>query len=75
MTSRFSEVELWLDSRIQFSRNTVIPLCNIESDAQSFVIDTLLARNLINNKHLLWYSDSAKPDLGGHEDRNFRLFV
>lgn len=26
------------------------------------------------NKHLLWYSDTGKPDLGGHEDSNFRMY-
>lgn len=52
----------------------MIPLCNLESDAQSFVIDTLLARNLFMSKHLVWYSDSSQPDLGGHEDQNFRLY-
>jgi len=52
----------------------MIPLCNLESDAQSFVIDTLFARNLFMSKHLVWYSDSSQPDLGGHEDQNFRLY-
>lgn len=26
------------------------------------------------NKHVLWYSDTTKPDLGGHEDRDFRIY-
>ncbi len=31
MTFRFSEVEEWLTERIKFSRNTAIPLCNLEN--------------------------------------------
>ena len=26
------------------------------------------------SKHLIWYSDTAQPDLGGHEDRNYRSY-
>ena len=73
MTYRFCEVEEWLQNQIQFSRNTAIPLCNLENT--SFVIDTLFAKMLFQQKHLLWYSDSAKQDLGGHEDHNYRLFI
>jgi hypothetical protein len=74
MTSRFTEVGIWLNEKIDFSRYTVIPLCNLEADSQSFVIDTLYARSLYQNKHLLWYSEGHLPDLGGHEDKNYRLF-
>ncbi len=38
------------------------------------IIDTLFARNLRASKHLLWYSDTGKPDLGGHEDKDFRIY-
>lgn len=33
MTSRFTEVGVWLNEKIDFSRNTIIPICNLESDA------------------------------------------
>ena len=26
------------------------------------------------NKHVLWYSDTSKPDLGGNEERDFRMY-
>ena len=26
------------------------------------------------SKHLLWYSDTSKPDLGGHEDKDYRMY-
>jgi DNA polymerase epsilon subunit 1 len=35
-------------------------------------IDTLFARNLSLNRHVLWYSNTSLPDLGGHEDQDFR---
>ena len=38
------------------------------------MIDLQMARNLSMSKHLIWYSDTAQPDLGGHEDRNFRSY-
>jgi DNA polymerase epsilon subunit 1 len=74
MTARFTEVGVWLNQKIDFSRYTVIPICNLEDDSQSFVIDTLYARSLHQSKHLLWYSESSSPDLGGHEDRNYRIY-
>ena len=74
MINRFTEMPLWLKERINFSRYSLIPLCNLESDAPMFIIDSLYARNLTLNKHLLWYSDTSKPDLGGHEDRDFRIY-
>ena len=26
------------------------------------------------NNHLIWYSDTTTPDLGGNEDKDFRSF-
>ena len=74
MTSRFTEVGEWLSAQRNFALYTIMPLCNLEADAESFVIDTLYARQLNQQKHMLWYSDSCLPDLGGHEDRNFRAY-
>jgi hypothetical protein len=58
MTRRFTEVPLWLQDKLNFARYTVIPLCNLENDTHSSVIDLLYARSLYTHKHLLWYSDS-----------------
>jgi hypothetical protein len=33
MTARFTEVGLWLNDKIDFSRYTWIPLCNLEADS------------------------------------------
>jgi DNA polymerase epsilon subunit 1 len=74
ITLRFSDYAEWMKERINFSRYSLIPVCNLEGDAHLYIIDTLYSRSLTMNKHLLWYSDTSKPDLGGHEDRDFRIY-
>lgn len=74
MISRFIDMPEWVRERINFSRYSYIPVGNLEGDCPLFIIDTLFARTLQNSKHILWYSDTSKPDLGGHEDRDFRLY-
>jgi DNA polymerase epsilon subunit 1 len=63
-----------IKERINFSRYSYIPVCNLDEDVAMSIIDTLYARTLTVNKHILWYSDTNKPDLGGHEDRDFRIY-
>lgn len=41
---------------------------NLGTDHSITVADTLLARNLIANNHLLWISGTPRPDLGGAEE-------
>ena len=74
MTLRFLEMGLIIKERINYSRYSFIPLCNLEGDAQIFIIDTLYARALSLSKNVLWYSDTTRPDLGGHEDKDFRIY-
>jgi DNA polymerase epsilon subunit 1 len=47
---------------------------NLPVDAPCYIIDTLMARHMSMSKHLIWYSDTGKPDLGGHEDKNYRSY-
>jgi hypothetical protein len=45
---------------------------NLKRDSHAHVADVFFARHLKSNNHLLWASDSTRPDLGGHEeDENF----
>jgi DNA polymerase epsilon subunit 1 len=77
MSARFVEVENIVRERIHFSRYSLIPVCNLSvssSDAPLFIIDTLYARALTLSKHILWYSDTTRPDLGGHEEKDFRSY-
>lgn len=66
--SKFVEGDQWLKERINYSRYSYIPVGNLEEDSELSVIDTLYARNLSLNRHVLWYSNTSLPDLGGHED-------
>lgn len=74
MTVQLAELGEWLNHRITLSRYSLVPLGNLEQDCALSIIDNLFARNLSLNKHVLWYSNSSIPDLGGHEDQDFRSF-
>ena len=74
MIERFIEIPAWLKDKVNLARYSFIPLCNLVGDTPLYVIDALYARNLVINKSILWYSDTSKPDLGGHEDRDFRIY-
>ena len=60
--------------RVNFARYSIIPICNLEMDANLYMIDILYSRSLQLNRHVLWYSDNQNPDLGGHEERDFRIY-
>lgn len=72
LTVRFTDVEEWMEQQVNQSRYSMIPVCNLGDSIN--MIDTLFSRYLHKSKHLLWYSDTSLPDLGGNEDRNCRLF-
>eukprot|EP00347_Sterkiella_histriomuscorum_P016015 403354822 len=74
MSIRFTEINDWVRDKINFARYSFVPVCNLDGDSSLFIIDTLYARNLSQNRHILWYSDTSKPDLGGHEDKDFRIY-
>lgn len=74
MTLRFLEIPQAIKEKINFSRYSLVPLCNLSEDAPLTIIDTLYARNLSLSRHVLWYSDTQKPDLGGHEEKDFRAY-
>ena len=63
-----------LKERINKARYAYTPIGNLEEDSAIAAIDTLFARNLSKNRHVLWYSDTSLPDLGGHEDQDFRAY-
>lgn len=49
-----------------------VPVGNLKRDSHAHVADVFFARHLKSNNHLLWASDSTRPDLGGlEEDENF----
>lgn len=64
----------WLREKVYQSRYAHIPVGNIGADSNLSIIDVLYARNLSFNKHVLWYSNTSVPDLGGHQDQDFRSY-
>ena len=74
ITIRFAETSAWIKEQVNLARYSVIPVGNLGEDSALGAIDTLYARSLYLNNHLLWYSDSAIPDLGGHENRDYRSY-
>lgn len=74
MVERMCELGDMLVSMITLARYSMIPVGNLEQDCSISAIDNLYARSLSINKHVLWYSNLGLPDLGGHEDQDFRSF-
>lgn len=73
--ARLAEIGDWLQHRITLSRYALVPLGNLDEDSALSLIDNLFARNLSIHRHVLWYSHSSLPDLGGHENKDFRGFL
>jgi DNA polymerase epsilon subunit 1 len=67
MMSHYFNVEPWLRERMELSRYADVPMCNLEIDYPIFLTDLFLARGLQKQEHLLWMSNSDRPDLGGRE--------
>ncbi|KAJ1668343.1 DNA polymerase epsilon catalytic subunit [Coemansia sp. RSA 1813] len=61
----------WVDERISLSQYADVPVGNIPADAPMFLADVFFARKLSLAKHILWWSPSSKPDLGGRQDDEF----
>ncbi|KAJ2703543.1 DNA polymerase epsilon catalytic subunit [Coemansia sp. IMI 209128] len=61
----------WVAERVALSQYADIPLGNIPADAPLFLADVFFARKLSMAKHVLWWSPSSKPDLGGRQDDEF----
>ena len=59
---------------ITLSRYSLMPIGNLDQDCAISIIDNLFSRNLTMNRHILWYSNNGIPDLGGHEDQDFRSY-
>ena len=60
--------EDWLRDTIALSRYSNVPIGNLTQDHPLFVCDVLAARHLRASNHLLWISETGRPDLGGAEE-------
>eukprot|EP00698_Gefionella_okellyi_P023680 TRINITY_DN8155_c0_g1_i1.p1 TRINITY_DN8155_c0_g1~~TRINITY_DN8155_c0_g1_i1.p1 ORF type:complete len:2256 (+),score=530.17 TRINITY_DN8155_c0_g1_i1:623-6769(+) len=68
IVQRYLGHEQWLENALDLARFANIPIGNLTSDHAMFIIDVLMARNLHANNHLLWISNTGRPDLGGAEE-------
>ena len=62
---RLAHTSKHLEKSIQISRYAHIPLCNLDSDWSTHVLDTFFARRLRDEQQVLWSGKNGKPDYGG----------
>lgn len=65
---RYLDCSAWLAERIRMARYSEIPLCELEGDAISYMIDVTYARRLQENDVVLWWSKAPIPDFGSYEN-------
>lgn len=70
---RLGNLSGWYSSYLSLARYCNVPLCNFEEDYALYLSDIMFSRLLKQHNHLLWYSESTKPDLGGNEEQ--RSFI
>ncbi|KAM3572228.1 hypothetical protein VYU27_005762 [Nannochloropsis oceanica] len=68
MIQRFLCMPAWLQDRLEAARYSHLPLGNLGADTQRTMADVFFGRLLDGNRHVLWASESTRPDLGGAED-------
>ncbi|KAL6048727.1 DNA polymerase epsilon catalytic subunit [Balamuthia mandrillaris] len=72
IAQRFKHSTTWLKDQIGFSRYVKVPLGNFTPDYTILIADVFFARLLKRESHLLWFSETNRPDLGGtEEDDNY----
>lgn len=57
----------WIKNLISLSNYSKIPLCNLQIENMSYLIDIQYARKLSQNNIVLWWSPNPLPDHGGFE--------
>lgn len=62
---RLAHTSKHLEKSVQISRYAHIPLCNLDSDWSTHVLDTFFARRLRDEQQVLWSGKNGKPDYGG----------
>ena len=64
-THRFIQMNLNIQSKLDYSIMLNTPVGNIGNDFCMDALDLLFARELSRQNHVMWYSESADPDIGG----------
>ncbi|KAJ1922983.1 DNA polymerase epsilon catalytic subunit [Tieghemiomyces parasiticus] len=68
LVGHFLNVSQWVHERTALARYADAPVGNIEPDPALFLSDLFLARKLVSQGVVLWWSSSRRPDLGGREE-------
>ncbi|KAI8443886.1 DNA polymerase epsilon subunit 1, partial [Phakopsora pachyrhizi] len=68
MIQHFLRASPFLRERVIQAELFDVPIANFERDAATFLMDLELSKRLIHSDHVLWWSSSSKPDLGGKEN-------
>jgi DNA polymerase epsilon subunit 1 len=75
LIQRYSEFDEWWTERLRCARYAHMPLGNMSDDFAVSMADIFYARLLAHNNHLLWVSNTSKPDLGGLETDENDLWI
>lgn len=67
MVHHYLKASIWIKERIDLADRFDVPVCNMETDVPVFLADMDFARRLHKADHVLWWSPSSSPDLGGRE--------
>jgi len=67
LVARYLDLGSWLGHLTELARYGNVPLCNLERDDPSFLIDLAYARRLQNENVVLWWSAGPRPDHAGYE--------
>ncbi|KAI8939432.1 DNA polymerase epsilon catalytic subunit [Plenodomus lindquistii] len=67
LVGHYLDLGAWVAHLMELARYGDIPLCNLESNDPSFLIDVAYARRLQKDRVILWWSGQAKPDHAGYE--------
>lgn len=68
MLARYLSLSAWLNRTISQATYFDVPVGHIEDDQPLFLCDVEIARRLLAQDMVLWWSSRERPDLGGHED-------
>ncbi|GAA6015444.1 hypothetical protein JCM8202_002471 [Rhodotorula sphaerocarpa] len=67
MIQHYLRASVWIRERVELADRFDVPVCNLERDVPLFLADLDFARRLHKADCVLWWSPSARPDLGGRE--------
>lgn len=67
LISHYLALDSWISHLVDLSRYGDVPLCNLEKEDASFLIDVTYARRLQSNNVVLWWTGHPLPDHAGYQ--------